>query len=91
MNVNLLKLLNKLQDLTNKNNIALHFDKNLKLSRGSLELLLKHLLLELNKLRLNKNVNIITYGNGPAKDINKYIKELSNKGNKLQHLNSMNT
>lgn len=76
MNVNLLKLLNKLQDSNNKNNK---------------ELLLKYLLLELNKLRLNKNINILAPEGGYARDINKYIKELSNKGNKLQHLNLMNT
>lgn len=46
------------------------------------KLLLKNLLLELNKIRINKDIN--------NKDINKYIKELSNKGNKLQHLNNIN-
>lgn len=68
MNVNLLKLLDK---LLNNNNI------------NNNKLLLKNLLLELNKLRLNNNINNL--------DINKYMKELSNKGNKLQHLNTINT
>lgn len=68
MNVNLLKLLDKLLKINNINNN---------------KLLLKNLLLELNKLRLNNNINNL--------DINKYIKELSNKGNKLQHLNPINS
>ncbi|AQZ19160.1 RPS3 (mitochondrion) [Zygosaccharomyces parabailii] len=113
MNVNLLKLLNKLQDSNNKNNMGLSLNSstgtNYTFPAGSnhptgvvnafkekggeinKELLLKYLLLELNKLRLNKNINILAPEGGYARDINKYIKELSNKGNKLQHLNTMNT
>lgn len=112
MNVNLLKLLNKLQNSNNKNNIGLSLNNSIGLNStfslkgkattyqkevgswyGDInkELLLKYLLLELNKLRLNKNINILAPKGGYARDINKYIKELSNKGNKLQHLNLMNT
>nr|YP_009154754.1 ribosomal protein S3 [Torulaspora delbrueckii]AJG03029.1 ribosomal protein S3 [Torulaspora delbrueckii] len=47
------------------------------------KLLLKTLLLELNKNRLSKNII-------NNKNINKYMNELNNKGNKLQHLNNMN-
>nr|YP_009444466.1 ribosomal protein S3 [Torulaspora microellipsoides]APD15089.1 ribosomal protein S3 [Torulaspora microellipsoides] len=69
MNLNLLKLLNnKLEK--NSNNLELN------------KLLLKTLLLELNKMRLYKNIN--------NNNINKYMNELNNKGNKLQHLNNMN-
>nr|YP_009444448.1 ribosomal protein S3 [Torulaspora quercuum]APD15054.1 ribosomal protein S3 [Torulaspora quercuum]ATV99304.1 ribosomal protein S3 [Torulaspora quercuum] len=46
-------------------------------------LLLKTLLLELNKMRLSKNII-------NNKNINKYMNELNNKGNKLQHINNMN-
>nr|APD15072.1 ribosomal protein S3 [Torulaspora quercuum] len=66
-NINLLKLLNN--KLYNNNN-----DKHL---------LLKTLLLELNKMRLSKNII-------NNKNINKYMNELNNKGNKLQHINNMN-
>ena len=45
--------------------------------------LLKNILLELNKNRLNKGLN--------NKEVNKYLNELNNKGNKLQHLNTINT
>lgn len=47
------------------------------------KLLLKTLLLELNKNRLSKNII-------NNKNINKYINELNNKGNKLQHVNNIN-
>nr|YP_009155517.1 ribosomal protein S3 [Torulaspora globosa]AJG03042.1 ribosomal protein S3 [Torulaspora globosa] len=67
-NLNLLKLLNNKLNIKNK-------DDN--------KLLLKTLLLELNKNRLSKNII-------DNKDINKYMNELSNKGNKLQHMNNMN-
>lgn len=46
------------------------------------QLLLKNMLLILNKNRLNKSLN--------NKEVNKYINELNNKGNKLQHLNNIN-
>nr|AMQ25907.1 ribosomal protein S3 [Torulaspora globosa] len=68
MNLNLLKLLNNKLNIKNK-------DEN--------RLLLKALLLELNKNRLSKNII-------NNKDINKYMNELNNKGNKLQHMNNMN-
>lgn len=66
-NINLLKLLTNKLNINNNNN----------------KLLLKTLLLELNKNRLSKNII-------NNKNINKYINELNNKGNKLQHLNNIN-
>nr|CCW77433.1 putative mitochondrial ribosomal protein VAR1 [Lachancea sp. 'fantastica'] len=68
MNLNLLKI------LLNKEN---------KLNKDMKKWLLKNILLELNKDRLNKGLN--------NKEVNKYLNELNNKGNKLQHLNRMNT
>nr|CCW77465.1 putative mitochondrial ribosomal protein VAR1 [Lachancea meyersii CBS 8951] len=67
MNLNLLKIL-----LNNSD----------KLNKDMKKWLLKNILLELNKDRLNKGLN--------NKEVNKYLNELKNKGNKLQHLNTMN-
>ena len=71
MNLNLLKLL---KNITSSLSIKGLNDN---------KLLLKALLLELNKYRLYNNIN--------NNNINKYINDLSNKGNKLQHLNNINT
>nr|CDS14800.1 putative mitochondrial ribosomal protein VAR1 [Lachancea thermotolerans] len=72
MNLNLLKILLN----NNSSNISGELNKDMK------KWLLKNILLELNKNRLNKGLN--------NKEVNKYMNELNNKGNKLQHLNTMN-
>nr|CCW77454.1 putative mitochondrial ribosomal protein VAR1 [Lachancea mirantina] len=65
----------------NSNNKLLN-DNNLLTLKDMNKWWLKNLLLELNKDRLNKGLN--------NKEVNKYLNELNNKGNKLQHLNNMN-